>query len=95
VRWWFKCEHRRKIMTSWFKCEHWTRRSRLKCEHRRKIMTSWIKWALRKEIAIQVSALMTVKDDANFGWIVTVCCNLVQHFPDHEREEKQKILQKK
>jgi nuclear transport factor 2 (NTF2) superfamily protein len=33
-------------------------------------------WALSKEIAIQVSALMTVKDDANFGWIVTVCCNL-------------------
>jgi hypothetical protein len=26
---------------------------------------------------------------------VTVCCNFVQHFPDHEREEKQKILQKK
>jgi hypothetical protein len=52
-------------------------------------------WALSKEIAIQVSALMTVKDDANFGWIVSVCCNFVQHFPDHEREEKQKILQKK
>ncbi len=65
-------------------------------------------WALNEEITIevraqeedhdimnQVSALMTVKDDANFGWIVTVCCNFVQHFPDHEREEKQKHTTKK